>query len=140
MERIMMLVLCFLSFQSSIFGAIPNAESVPFLGIEGTASQLRKAVFAVQIEGLSPNTWIPLGSGFFIKGDPNQNYIVGVTCAHVVESASNKPIYIGMITDKGYKRFKCNVISIDRDIDVAIIKPQKDPNEEINIRDSASIV
>jgi len=131
--------LCIFVFQTAILGAIPNAESVPFLGIENIVGKVKQTVFAVQVEGATKDTWKPLGSGFFIKGEPNQHFIAGITCAHVVESADNKPIFIGMITDKGYKRFECNVISTDKDADVAIIIPQKkDPNEEINIRNIVS--
>jgi S1-C subfamily serine protease len=133
MKRIVLIALYFLAFHSVAFGAIPNAESIPFLGIENVASNLKKTVFAVQIEGSSPDTWLVLGSGFFIKGEPNQHYLAGITCAHVIESAANKPIFIGMSTNKGYKRFKCDVVSTDKDADVAIIIPQKKDPNEINL-------
>ena len=120
MKRIMVLALCFLAFQSiALGGKIPFAEDVPFLGLEKVAAVVKKTVFAVQIEGRQ-RPWETLGSGFFVKGDPN--LLFGVTCAHVVAvtEEANKPIFIGLITNKGYRHIKCEVVNKDPNIDVAV--------------------
>jgi S1-C subfamily serine protease len=107
MRRIMILALCFLTFQSITLGQteIPRPDAVPFLGLEDVASKVKKAVFAVQVMDDSQQ-WRPLGSGFLVGAEPN--VLLGVTCAHVVSAAekANKPTFIGINTDKGYKAFQ----------------------------------
>jgi len=131
----MVLVLCLLTFQSTTLGdiSLANAKDIPFLGLEKVASQVKEGVFAVQIKG-QQQPWELLGTGFFVKGEPN--ILLGVTCAHVVAAAeeANKPIFVGLSTDKGYRRFKCEVVSKEPNTDVAILAFLKeDPNEEIKI-------
>lgn len=137
----MVLALCFLTFQSITFGKVPRAEDVPSLGIEEVAGIFKEAVFAVQIEG-QRQPWETLGTGFFIKREPN--VVLGVTCAHVVTAAeeANKPIFIGLSTDKGYRRFKCKIVSKDPNTDVALLIPllKEDPNEKVSLREKIFLV
>jgi len=92
---------------------VPFADSVPFLGIEDASLALKKSVCAIQIPREptkdGKNTWVLLGSGFLIEGE--RNFLLVVTCKHVVLSATNQkiPLYIGVDTDKGYHRSPCAV-------------------------------
>jgi S1-C subfamily serine protease len=142
----MILALCFLTFQSITLGKSPSAEIVPFLGIEQVVSMIEKTVFAVQInvgeeKGSNIQQWQPLGSGFLVQVEPN--VILGITCAHVVAAAeeANKPLFIGLSTDKGYRRFKCKVAGKDPNTDVALLMPLKeDPNEKISLREERAFL
>ena len=94
--HIMMAVVTTLAvvFSCSAAQEFPLPEAVTFLGTEQAASQLKKAVFAVQIEGNvqdqdKSNDWIPIGSGFFVVG--TNAVVLGVTCNHVV----TKPLAAG---------------------------------------------
>lgn len=113
---------------------VPYADAVPFLGIEETSKELKKAVCAVQFPGEptkdGKNTWVPLGSGFLINGD--RNTLLAVTCKHVVLSAMNqkKPLYIGIDTDKGYHRAPCDVAYIDPSFDIAVLLPKRDEQDD----------
>jgi len=118
---------------------IPYADVVPFLGIEEAAKVFKKAVCAIQVpdkttdDGKMTN-WISLGSGFLVKGE--RNAVLAVTCKHVVNLAAKlqKPLHIGLDTDKGYRRFPCNIAYIDPLQDIAILAPQRDVTEELNLQ------
>jgi len=149
MRRIMVLALCFLTFHSITLGQakIPRADAVPFLGLEDVVSKVKKTVFAVQIndgtiEGNKDKQWKPLGSGFFVEGIGDPNILLGITCEHIVAAAeeANKPIFIGLSTEKGYRRFKCKVLSRDQKTDVAVLAFLEDPNEKLNLRPGATTV
>ncbi len=111
----------------------PRADAVTFLGTELSAVQLKKAVFAVQIQE-NNNKWIPIGTGFFVLG--SNSVVLGVTCKHVVAqgSAAKKEIYIGIDTEKGYTRSICKVPYIDPTNDVAILSPQPPQNAQIQFQ------
>jgi hypothetical protein len=126
-------------------GEIPLADAVPFLGIEGASEAFKKAVCAVQVlhvhvkkltnEKTEEKTeWLPLGTGFLVKGEPN--IVLAITCKHIVQFASKlqKTIYIGLDTEKGYIRFPCNVKYEDPVQDIAILAPQVDQKEDFRFR------
>jgi hypothetical protein len=112
----------------------PYADAVPFLGIEEASKALKKAVCAVQFPGEptkdGKNTWVPIGSGFLISGD--RNTLLAVTCKHVVLAAMNqkKPLYIGIDTDKGYHRAPCDVAYVDPSLDIAVLLPKRDEQDD----------
>ena len=116
----------------------PYADAVPFLGIEEASKALKKAVCAVQFPGEQTkdgkNTWVPLGTGFLINGE--RNVLLAVTCKHVVLSATNlkKPLYIGIDTDKGYHRAPCDVAYVDPSLDIAVLVPKRDPQEDLKLQ------
>lgn len=110
----------------------PKADALPFIGIEGYSEQLEKAVFAVQIEGNQDNEdlsddWIPLGTGFLVKG---KKFLLGITCYHIIEEIikRNKKIYVGLDTDKGYLRFQADTLLNvpNNDVSILIFKGRKD--------------
>jgi hypothetical protein len=118
---------------------IPKPEAVTFLGTERSAAQLKKAVFAVQLEGNTQNKdknddWILIGSGFFVKG--TNSVVLGVTCKHVVAPAINakKNIFIGLEAEQGYRRAVCKIPYIDPDHDIAILAPQRSTDEDIQFQ------
>jgi len=109
---------------------LPFADAVPFLGMETSAQELKKAVCAVQIPGNQTNEekkddWILLGSGFLVLGE--RNAVLAVTCKHVVEAAlkTKKQVFVGLDTEKGYRRFLSNVAYIDTNHDIAVLAPQR---------------
>jgi len=110
------------------------ADSVPFLGIEAASGVLKKFVCAVQFPGESTkdgkNTWIPLGTGFLINGE--RNVLLAITCKHVVLPAKNqeKLLYIGIDTDRGYIRAPCDVAYVDPSLDIAVLVPKRDAQDE----------
>ena len=110
--------------------SMPYADAVPFLGIEEAAKQVKKAVFAVQIQGDQQNKdpnddWRAIGSGFLVSG--KKKTVIGITCRHVVVAATkaNKRVFMGLDTDKGYQRFACDIAYVDPNADIAAIKPRK---------------
>ena len=111
------------------------ADSVPFLGLEGMAQQVKKAVFCVQSKGAMSNNstnngWLSHGTGFFVE-DANKHYM-GITCKHVVISFVNakKPFYAGFDTDKGYLRLECEISYMSNKYDVAILKFKKSKTQD----------
>jgi S1-C subfamily serine protease len=147
MRIIIVLALGLLPFLPVTLGQIPSAKHVPFLGIEDVAGKAKKTVFSIQInvgakEGSKDQQWKPLGSGFFVKGTGDPNTLLGITCEHIVAESekANKPIFIGLSTDKGYRRFKCKVLSRDQKIDVAVLAFLEDPNDKIKLRPDVTMV
>lgn len=117
----------------------PYADSTTFVGLEKKAKTTKKTVFAVQTEGNINNTdksddWTSLGSGFFIKGQNND--LLGITCYHIVKRfiKSNKLLYIGIDTNKGYRRFKCYIVYRDSNNDIAILQPFQEDKENIEVQ------
>lgn len=114
-------------------------EDFVFVGLEKIAKDVKKSVFAVQIEGNLQNEnkdddYISLGTGFLMK---KNNFVLGITCEHVVRFANknNKPILIGLNTSKGLERFKCIVVFTDQEQDIAILAPQKTtPSTDIELK------
>lgn len=116
----------------------PYADAVPFLGIEDASKALKKAVCAVQFPSEITKdgkiVWAPLGTGFLINGEPN--VLLAVTCKHIVQLAEKleKPIYIGIDTDKGYHRAPCDIAYVDPALDIAILVPKRDPKEDLKLQ------
>ena len=119
--------------------SIPYADAVIFLGIENAVKAVKKAVFAVQIPGNQKNAdpnddWLAIGSGFLlIRGD--KKTVLGVTCRHLIIAAikSKKAVFIGLDTEKGYRRFSCRIAHVDPNDDIALIIPQKLSKEDIKL-------
>ena len=116
----------------------PYADAVPFLDMERVVKVVKQTVFAVQMTGDQKNKnkkddWKSIGSGFLIR-EPNKP-LLGVTCKHVISEATkrNKAVFIGMDTDKGYRRFPCKIAYIDPNNDIAIIEPLKNDQEDITL-------
>lgn len=80
----------------------------------------KKNVFAVEISQNSQLEYSIIGSGFFIIKD---NYLVGITCKHVVASVPSQNIYIGVNTAKGYQRINTKILYVDQKEDIAILQP-----------------
>ena len=104
-------------------------QDFAFVGLEKMAKDIKKSVFAVQIEGnlkseSKDDDYISLGTGFLLL---KNNIVVGISCKHVVQPAiiSKKPILIGLNTGKGFERFKCRVAFSDEKNDIVILIPQK---------------
>jgi S1-C subfamily serine protease len=119
--------------------SIPYADAVPFLGIENAAKAVKKAVFAVQIHGNQKNAdpnddWLAIGSGFLLRGD--KKTVLGVTCRHVISAAikAKKTVFIGLDTEKGYRRFSCRIAHVDPIDDIAVIIPKKPSKEDIKLQ------
>lgn len=108
-------------------GEIPLADAVTFLGTESIGAEIMKAVFAVHVSGNPTNegkqTWVSIGSGFF-AGDNTAAF--SITCKHVVDTAkkAKKELYVGLDTDKGYRRFAAKILYIDPENDIAILLAQ----------------
>jgi Trypsin-like peptidase domain len=113
---------------------IPKADAVPFIGIEEASKELKKAVVAVQVLGNNEKQRESLGTGFLVKGD--RDVILVVTCKHIVLAAEkdNKPIFVGLDTEKGYQRFPSHVAYIDPVQDIAILAPQKNTKEDVKLQ------
>ena len=129
-------------FSCSAAQEFPLPEAVTSLGAEQAASQLKKAVFAVQIEGNMQdqdkgNDWIPIGSGFFVVG--TNAVVLGVTCNHVVAKplAAGKQIFVGLETEKEYRRSMCKVAYQDAANDIAILVPQRRTVEGLQVQNIA---
>ena len=110
-------------------------QDITFVGLDYLGETVNKSVFAVQIEKdrrspFDDNVFINIGTGFLIGKD---NTVLGVTCAHVIRPAllKNKTIFIGLNTEKGFKRCKCDVKYIDDKHDVAVIIPHR-PDDDID--------
>lgn len=117
----------------------PLPEAVTFLGTEQHAKQLKKAVFAVQVEGNMQdqdknNDWMLIGTGFFVVG--TNGVILGITCNHVVVPplATKRNVFLGIETEKGYVRASCNVVFQDPTNDIAILVPQRRSNQEFQFQ------
>lgn len=112
---LMLYVLCSVTLTRAA-GDIPLADAVTFLGTESIGAEMMKAVLAVHIPGNPTNegkqTWVSIGSGFF-AGDNTATF--SITCKHVVDAAqkTKKELYVGLDTDKGYRRFPAKVLYID---------------------------
>ena len=143
MVRLLLAFLCvvfiILPSKYTLSKDFPYADAVTFLATENVAQVLKEVVFCVQIEGdLSNETtaddWISIGTGFFVEG--KQKEYVGITCRHVVMAAKNKKkkLFIGIDTEKGYRRFYSIVVHIDDKYDVAIIKPKKKKEEMVKVK------
>lgn len=118
---------------------LPYAEAVPFLGMEESAKELKKAVCAVQVAGNQTNgdkkdDWVSFGTGFLVLGE--RNSVLAVTCKHVIEAAlkDNKQPFIGLDTETGYRRFPCKVAFIDPAHDIAILAPQRSHKEDVKLQ------
>jgi hypothetical protein len=106
---------------------IPRADAITFFGTEHSAAQLKKAVFAVHMQGSRTNEWQAVGSGFFVQG--SNNVVLGVTCKHVVLPfiQGGKELFVGVDSKQGYLRLSCKIPYIDPTNDVAILAPQGQP-------------
>lgn len=113
-------------------------SATTYLGTELYAKVLKKAVFAVQIEGEikdldKSNDWISIGSGFFIQG--MNKVVLGITCNHVVAPFIGKrSIFVGIDTDLGYRRIICEIIYKDPKKDIAVLILKKSAKEEIDFQ------
>ena len=111
------------------------ADHVPFLSLEQHGQMVKTTVFAVQTpKDATRTSWVSLGTGFFFR--TTNNVVLGITCKHVVLPLvkQKKPLFIGIDTAKGYRRFPCNILHINPKHDVAVVAPQKSSNENIEIR------
>ena len=132
----------------SILYAWAESGDITFLGMEKYAQEVKKNVFALQIEGNLTNEekkddYKVLGSGFLIQ---KNKYVVGITCKHLIlkyvttekgkikvvdgEIQLNQPMYIGLDTEQGYRRFRIKVLYIDGAHDFVLLLPQKDKIED----------
>lgn len=130
MKRIFMIICLLFSISS------PNSvmawnfpADLPFLGLEKLSADIKRSVFAVQMEGnlnnnITNDDYINLGTGFLVLKD---NVVVGITCDHVIKKAikNKKNILIGLNTEEGYQRFIGKPVHRDPEKDIAIILPQK---------------
>lgn len=139
MKKLILLLLAMHTIPSVQAKDFSYADSVTYLGTEQIAKQLKRAVFAVQIEGNhkdqeKSNDWIPIGSGFFVLG--TNNVVLGVTCNHVVADHLDKQrnIYVGLETEKGYKRALSKVAYQDAENDIAILVIQRRPNDSFEFQ------
>lgn len=103
---------------------------ITFMGLEKLSAEIKKSVFAVQMEGNLSNAdktddFIPLGSGFLIS---KNSFVLAITCDHVVKKPIElgRKLLIGLNTKDGYKRFRCDVIVRDTGNDLAILQPKKE--------------
>jgi S1-C subfamily serine protease len=115
--------------------AFPYADAVTFLGTEGAAKQLKKAVFAVQLQGNIQNQdksddWLLIGSGFFVAGA--NSVVVSVTCHHVVAKPLREgtQVFVGIDTENGYVRAPVKVVQLDAVNDIAILVPHRTGNDQ----------
>jgi S1-C subfamily serine protease len=140
MKRIITSVLVFLFLTGIAYSGDKyiKAEYVSFVGVEQFSNLIKRTVFCVQTKGNQTddnpnNDWIPVGSGFLVKGD--NKHIYGVTCKHVVLKPLEKKkiIYAAIETDKGFRRARCLVDHIDNQYDFAILSPQKKKREMIKM-------
>jgi S1-C subfamily serine protease len=111
------------------------ADAVTFLGTEAAAKQLKKAVFAVQLQGNTQNQnkaddWLLIGSGFFVPGE--KSVVLGVTCYHVVEKPLEKgvEVFVGIETESGYVRSPAKMVHLDSDNDIAVLAPLRTGNDQ----------
>ncbi len=103
-----------------------NPAAIMFFSAESAASNLVRSVFVVQVPGNSSNDWQTLGSGFFVSGTQTaRTAVIGVTCHHVVETATtlNKPLYMGINAQTGFHRSRCRVLYVDLDNDIVVLSP-----------------
>lgn len=144
--------IAFLMFFTFLLANFALGYNIPgditFIGAEKLAQEAKKNVFAVQIAGDLENDkkeddYIVLGSGFLIL---KNNLVVGITCRHMIldyvktecekiktengEILLKQPVFMGLDTDKGFRRFKIKVAYIDEAYDFAILLPQTDTPEE----------
>jgi len=117
--------------------AVPYADAVTFLSTEAVAKQLKKVVFAVQIEGDNKNEnkaddWLLIGSGFFVGGA--NSVVLGVTCYHVIDKplAEKRQVFVGRDTESGYIRAPAKVVYLDHSNDIAILSPRRTANDQGN--------
>lgn len=112
---------------------------LPFLGLEKLSADIKRSVFAVQMEGnlnnkTTDDDYISLGTGFLVLKD---NIVIGITCDHVIKKAieSKKKILIGLDTEDGYQRFVGKPAHRDPEKDIAILLPQKSsPNQNVKLK------
>lgn len=117
------LIVTSLNINSYLYAwAIP--EDITFMGLEKLSAEVKKAVFSIQIKNNDGN-FVPIGTGFLLKQD---NLIIGITCAHVIET--QKDIFVGLNTSKGFKRFKGIVAKKDSN-DIAILVFEKGTEKNI---------
>ena len=77
-----------------------------------------------------------MGSGFFVSGtQTTRTAVVGVTCAHVVETATklNKVLCTGINTGTGFHRSRCRVLYVDAANDIAVLSPVHGPGESSEV-------
>ena len=132
---ICLLAVCTITPQHANARDFSYADAVTFLGTEDAAKQLKKAVFAVQIEGNIQNQnkaddWRLIGSGFFVA-DAN-SVVLGVTCYHVVEKPvrEGRQVFVGIETENGYVRSPAKIVHLDSVNDVAILVPHRTGNNQ----------
>jgi S1-C subfamily serine protease len=132
---VVIIIVCIIWNTSAYSINIP--EDITFVGLDYLGETVNKSVFAIQVEKdrnnpLGDNVYINIGTGFLIGKD---NTVIGITCAHIIRPAllKNKTIFIGLNTEKGFKRCKCDIKIIDDKYDVAIIIPQR-PDDDIDTK------
>lgn len=112
---------------------LPNPDSSTFVGAESAASKSVRSVFVVQVPGDQPDEWQTIGSGFFVsRTSTGRTAVVGVTCNHVVETATrmNKGLFTGINTETGFHRSQCRVLYIDPTNDIAVLMPVRGHGEK----------
>jgi len=141
MKRMVLIAIFICLLAPSVIYAWNFPDDFAFVGLEKWSQELKKNVFAVQIEGDLTNKkedddYIIIGSGFLIT---KNNLVVGITCSHVIskyieikEGKINykKQLYVGLDTSEGYKRFHVDVAYIDADMDFALLLPKKEKAED----------
>jgi hypothetical protein len=103
-----------------------SSDAITFVGAEQAASNLVRSVFVVQVPGDGSNDWRTIGSGFFVSGTHTaRTAVVGVTCQHVVETATrlSKPLYAGINAETGFHRSRCEALFVDPVNDIAVLLP-----------------
>lgn len=142
MKKSIAIFLLFFLMMAPFLYAWNFPDDFTFVGLEKRTQELKKNVFAVQIEGDLENSkedddYKIIGSGFLIS---KNKIIVGITCAHVISKyieiekgkkiKYKKQIYMGLDTTDGFKRFSVDVLSIDSGHDFALLLPKKDKPED----------
>jgi len=154
MNKVKVIFVCLIFlFISTILYALDTVKDNTFFGLKKYTQELKKNVFALQAEGDLTNKdenddYIVLGSGFLIQ---KNNFVIGITCKHLVlknvkieegkikmqdgKIVLKRPIYIGLDTEDGYRRFKAEVFHIDGQYDFAMLLPIKDnPEDQIKLK------
>ena len=102
---------------------------IPFLGMEKIVKDIKRSVFAVQMERSlgradRTNVYAHLGTGFLLE---RNKVVIGITCNHVITPAHKmkKSVLIGLDTGAGYQRFECIIAKQDIANDIAVLLPKK---------------
>ncbi len=100
-------------------------DDITFFGLQKISENVKNTVFSVQYKNVVDNEikYVQVGSGFLVL--VNDNILVGISCEHVVNPLikNKKPIYMGLDTEIGYKRYESVVGYADTEYDIAILIP-----------------